>query len=186
MLHKVFLGMLKKKRDMETDAEIKTFHFKDDGKIPNHPSLPMLVYLGALPTGKRSPAACRALFDEHNWRNAWVNGVYSFHHYHSNTHEVLGVVSGSATLALGGSEGVELEVSAGDVLVLPAGNGHCNKGSSADFQVVGAYPNGRSWDLCRGEPEERPEKVNNIQQVPLPEQDPVYGKEGPLVERWGT
>jgi uncharacterized protein YjlB len=171
---------------MKIDGEIKTFNFKDDGRIPNNPTLPMLVYKGSLPAGKRSPDACRALFDDHNWRNSWVNGVFNFHHYHSNTHEVLGVVSGTATLALGGPEGIELEVVAGDVLVIPAGTGHCNKGSSADFQVVGAYPDGMSWDLCRGKPGERPEKVNNIRRVPVPEQDPVFGKEGPLVERWGA
>lgn len=169
---------------MKTDSEIKTFHFEDDGRIPNNPALPMLVYKGGIPTGKRSAAACRALFDDHNWRNSWVNGVYNFHHYHSNTHEVLGVIAGTATLALGGPEGIELDVSAGDVLILPAGTGHCNLGSSDDFRVVGAYPDGMSWDLCRGEPEERPEKVENIKEVPLPEEDPVYGEEGPLLNEW--
>ncbi|PHN01352.1 cupin domain-containing protein [Flavilitoribacter nigricans] len=167
---------------MKTDP--KTFLFADDGKIPNHPTLPLLYYRQVLLPEQRSPAACRELFRSCNWRNSWVNGVYNFHHYHSITHEVLGVTGGQATLILGGEAGEKVQVSAGDVIVIPAGVGHFNQDSSADFQVVGAYPNGMDWDLCYGKAEERPIKMDNIQRVPLPEQDPVYGVRGPLTDLW--
>jgi uncharacterized protein YjlB len=62
--------------------------------------------------------------------------------------------------------------------------GHRNLGSSRDFLVVGAYPEGQSWDLRTGEPDERPEVLENISKVPLPETDPVFGDEGPLHEHW--
>jgi uncharacterized protein YjlB len=105
-----------------------------------------------------------------------VNGVYRFHHYHSTAHEFLGVLAGRATLALGGSKGLELEVETGDALVLPAGTGHCNLGQSSGFSVMGAYPEGQNWDLLRGDPEDRPEAVENIRQVPMPAADPLFGK----------
>lgn len=70
------------------------------------------------------------------------------------------------------------------MVVIPAGVGHCNVGSSSEFLVVGAYPRGQSWDLHTGEPDERPEVLENIRNVPFPEADPVFGKEGPLLEQW--
>jgi uncharacterized protein YjlB len=113
-----------------------------------------------------------------------VDGIYSFHHFHSTAHEVLGIVAGFASVILGGPSGRRFEVGQGDVLVLPAGTGHCNIGSSGDLLVVGAYPNGMGWDLRRGDPAEREEVLANIEAVPLPEADPVEGSDGLLGEIW--
>jgi uncharacterized protein YjlB len=85
---------------------------------------------------------------------------------------------------LGGPDGRSFEIGEGDVLVLPAGTGHCNQGSSGDLLVIGAYPNGMPWDLRRGDPAEHDEAVANIRAVPLPDADPVGGSEGPLSELW--
>lgn len=166
--------------------DIQTLMFEDDGRIPNNPKLPLLVYPGALPAASDSTVACRQLFEKNGWKGTWVNGVYSYHHYHSTAHEVLGVVGGSASVQFGGPEGETIKVQAGDVVVIPAGVGHCNKGASADFRVVGAYPKGQHWDLRTGEPGERPEILDNINQVPLPATDPVSGEDGPLVKIWRT
>jgi uncharacterized protein YjlB len=40
------------------------------------------------------------------------------------------------------------------------------------------------WDLRRGDPGEHEEVLSNIARVPLPDQDPVAGPDGPLVELW--
>jgi uncharacterized protein YjlB len=94
-------------------------------------------------------------------------------------------MSGEASIALGGPEGTTVEVRAGDVVVIPAGVGHRNAGSSCDFAVLGAYPRGQeSYDLRTGEEGERPEALENIRNVPLPEADPLYGPGGPLPARW--
>ena len=81
-------------------------------------------------------------------------------------------------------EGRRFHLRRGDVVVLPAGTGHCNLGSSADLLVVGAYPDGMRWDLRRGDPAEHDEVLANIARVPLPDHDPVHGKDGPLLELW--
>jgi uncharacterized protein YjlB len=94
-------------------------------------------------------------------------------------------VAGGATVMLGGPSGESFEVGQGDVLVLPAGTGHCNQGSSADLLVIGAYPDGMAWDLRRGDPAEHDEAVSNIRAVPLPGADPVEGPQGPLTGLWG-
>ncbi len=105
-------------------------------------------------------------------------------HYHSTAHEVLGIARGEAAVRFGGESGVTLRVRPGDVVVIPAGVGHKREDASPDLLVVGAYPDGRDWDLCRGEPGERPRVLENIRRVPLPTADPVYGADGPLVEHW--
>ncbi|MBV8941114.1 MAG: hypothetical protein JO321_15925 [Solirubrobacterales bacterium] len=161
----------------------ETHRFEDDGGIPNSP-LPMLVYhdVEAACDGADS---CTELFAANGWLGAWRDGIFSFHHFHSTAHEVLGIVCGSALVTLGGPAGRQFQVRVGDVLVLPAGTGHCNLGSSADLLVIGAYPDGMSWDIRRGDPAEHDEAVANIRAVPLPETDPVGGPEGPLAELWG-
>jgi uncharacterized protein YjlB len=79
-----------------------------------------------------------------------------------------------------------VELRAGDVVVIPAGVAHKNEGASPDLLVVGAYPGGRSPDMRRPGAQERERALHNIANVALPACDPVYGKSGPLLERWRT
>ena len=164
----------------------ESFHFADDGAIPNS-RLPVLVYKSALDAGGRDPAAAiERLFGDNDWPPQWRDGIYPFHHYHSTAHEVLGIARGSARVRLGGEAGRDFDLAAGDVVVLPAGTGHKRLTERGDLVVVGAYPPGQDWDLLRGDPAERPAALANIARVPLPESDPVHGKEGPLVRLWRT
>lgn len=171
--------------DRTQQIEVQEHFFGEDGRIPNNPKLPLLVYPGALGESDLSPSRCKELLAENGWGGAWVDGVFSYHHYHSNAHEVLCVVSGKARIAFGGPEGTTVEVEAGDAVVIPAGVGHCNVGSSSEFAVVGAYPRGQeSYDLRTGEEDERPDVLENIRNVPLPEADPLFGRERPLLVHW--
>lgn len=162
-------------------VDVETYTFEDDGRIPNSP-LPVLVYHEV--RAARDASACEQLFAGNGWLGSWRDGIFPFHHFHSTAHEVLGIVSGEAAVLLGGPAGRKLTIRAGDVLVLPAGTGHCNAGSSSDLLVVGAYPDGMEWDLRRGDPAEREAVLANIAAVPVPERDPVQDDKGPLRERW--
>ena len=158
--------------------------FEDDGIFPNS-VLPLLFYPQALKLDVEDSASIfEKRFAENDWTNSWRDGVYSFPHYHSTSHEVLGVYSGAAKLRLGGEQGKNVEVHAGDVIVIPAGVAHQNIGASEDFGVAGAYPDGRQWDLLRGFPGERPKADQNIARLPIPNNDPVYGAKGPLQRSW--
>jgi uncharacterized protein YjlB len=50
--------------------------------------------------------------------------------------------------------------------------------------VFGAYPDGKDYDLKKGEPADRPKADDNISKVDLPDIDPVYGLSGPLILNW--
>lgn len=165
-------------------AAPETLQFRDDGGIPNS-RLPLLLYRQAF--AARGDAGAQWLeqrFADNGWSGSWRWTVYPFHHYHSNTHEVLGVFRGRARLQLGGDGGQAVEVRAGDVILIPAGVGHKRLSGSDDFQVVGAYPGGLAPDLMRGDPSERPAADQRIAQVPLPERDPLLGADGGLRVLW--
>jgi uncharacterized protein YjlB len=155
--------------------------------------LPLLVYQGALALPEENPpSVIEALLEANHWGGAWRDGIYSFHHYHSTAHEVLGVYRGTAKVQLGGEEGVVLSIESGDVIVIPAGVAHKNLGASADFRVVGAYPAGQSPDMQRGYRSSRGDSgvgsriYQNIANVPLPHADPLYGEQGPLMKYWAV
>jgi len=169
-----------------TMIEPLTFHFADDGVIPNN-RLPMLVYRGALDlSGVRDPAArIETLFEENGWGHGmWRDGIFPYVHYHSQIHEVLGIAQGQARVRFGGDGGEVLDVNAGDIAVLPAGTGHQRLSLSPDLLVVGAYPPEGTYDLRRGSAAEHQRALATIPKVPLPKTDPVFGTQGPLVRLW--
>ena len=163
--------------------ETQYYQFEDDGKIRNS-VFPLVVYKGAFAANEDTGNAMEQAFAENNWSNAWRNGVYPYHHYHSIAHEVVGVYSGEAELHLGGENGLKLPVSAGDVLVIPAGTGHKKISATDDFAVIGAYPNGMDYDLLTAEEGERPAADERIARVPFPDADPVLGLYAGIMELW--
>jgi len=142
--------------------------------VPNNPRLPVLLYRGAVPA--RSAEAAEALFRAHGWRPAWRDGIFDWHHYHANAHEALAVVAGKVRVMLGGEAGVQVALTAGDVVVLPAGTGHCNLEASPDLLVVGAYPVGSAPpDQHSGAPEDVAMARITVAATADPATDPVTG-----------
>ena len=158
--------------------------FADDGVFPNS-WLPVLIYKAAIAPDAAIPEAFEALFGGNGWPPQWRASVFTYHHYHSTAHECLGIATGDATLMLGGPEGREFRATAGDVIVIPAGVAHQRLTASADFLVVGAYPQGHGqWDIRRGRPGDRPQADANIAGVPVPATDPIGGAGGALPRAW--
>jgi uncharacterized protein YjlB len=156
--------------------DIERLHFAPDGLIPNNPELPFVGYRAALDVAGRAPEQ-RIIhhFAANGWGDAWINGIYPFQHYHTTAHEVLGIAKGRALVQFGGPSGPRLEVAAGDVVLIPAGVGHCRLDMSSDLSVVGAYPEGQSADLRRDNASDFRGAAERIAKVGLPRLDPVTG-----------
>jgi uncharacterized protein YjlB len=160
------------------------FVFADDGLVPNNP-MPFLVYKEAVDlAGGQPEKTLEGLFGANGWGNMWRNGVYDYLHYHATVHEALGVARGHARVRFGGDGGKEFEISAGDIVVLPAGTGHQCLSATRDFCVIGAYPPGSKMEVTRPTPENHRKALKTIPEVPLPKTDPVMGEDGPLLRLW--
>ena len=128
---------------------------KDDGVIPNS-ALPLFLCPQVVDAAHPDRASTfEQRFAQNGWTHTWRNGIYSFPHYHSTAHEVLGVACGSARMHLG---------------------------ASTDLLVIGAYPKGQDWDLCRQARSQK--ELDQIARVPLPSRDPIGGVCGGLNEHW--
>lgn len=167
-------------------ASILTKNFPAGESIPNNPHLPTLIYQGAKSPSETDLASWwNQTFSQQGWTGLWRWSIFEYHHFHPDAHEVLGVARGQAVLQLGGPEGQSLEVSAGDVIIIPAGVGHKKIESSRGFQVIGGYPPGQSNPEILREMSMVPDSLKSqIEGVPLPETDPVYGESGPLMDHW--
>jgi uncharacterized protein YjlB len=187
----VWILRTNRKRDMksfeETVAVVQKVNIirnvlSDDGQFPNNPLLPLLVYQKALL--ESSGDIIEEILESNRWVNAWQDGIYDYHHYHSKTHEVLVVIQGTARLEFGGPHGLAISAEPGDVIVIPAGVAHRLAEGDDNFKVVGAYPEGQPYDIMTGKEGERPKVDENIRSVPMPVGDPIYGVDGPLIKNW--
>lgn len=78
--------------------------FRDDGETPNNQNFPFLIYRGAVVLDdSHDPAAIfEELFASNGWTDSWRDGIYNFLHFHTHTHEVLGIARGHARVQFGG------------------------------------------------------------------------------------
>ncbi|SFJ41739.1 cupin domain-containing protein [Aerobium aerolatum] len=150
---------------------------KPNGMLPNS-RFPLLVHRNGVPGGGEDALIER--FRTHSWLNNWrYPGVYMYPHFHSTTHECLGVATGWMEVELFGVGGVRVRAEAGDVIVMPAGVSHCMVAHSDDIRMVGGYPDGRDWDNVQEKhltEETRRAAAKRIMMLPIPGADPVTGK----------
>ncbi|PSK36155.1 1,2-dihydroxy-3-keto-5-methylthiopentene dioxygenase [Elsinoe australis] len=162
-------------------------HFIPAWKLTPNTSIinkPLLVYHKAFSSANAS--ALEAYFSKIGVVTPqWRYTMYSTSHFHSTTHEVLGISSGSAKLCFGHEDNPERVVeklTAGDVVVIPAGVAHrLLEDIEGGFEMVGCYPKGHNWDMCYGKEGEE-DKVKGISKVDWFTKDPVYGDKGPVLD----
>lgn len=164
--------------------KIQKYYIKDNGAFPNS-VLPVVHYMGILHLPMFFPSRhILQLFQRNGWTNNWKDGIYTFHHYHSTTHEAMGVCKGQTTVRLGGEKGPEVVIGKGDVLIIPAGVAHKNMGGERQVICIGGYPGGREYDMNYGKPAERPQADANIAALPVPATDPVLGADKGVNKFW--
>ena len=116
--------------------------------IPNS-RLPLLFWSGRAPVSRGCGDDICRLYERNGWHGCWIYTVFPYWHFHTRGHEVLTSVAGSARLGLGGRPNSVLEVTVGDVIVIPAGVGHRRIGASRDFLMAGAYPPEQEGNIVR-------------------------------------
>lgn len=110
------------------DLKVFKHQIPAHGLIPNT-SLqhkPLLIYRSALPSSSAS-AIEQHISSVGVVTPQWRYTMYSTSHFHSTSHEVLGIAHGKAKLCFGhesNPERVEEVVGKGDVVVVPAGVAH--------------------------------------------------------------
>ncbi len=176
------LGVSSLTRGAEASVHVEKLQLSRNGWMPNNEHLPVVLYRRAFQPSGDAAATMEQTFGRNAWPAQWRNGVYSFHHFHSTAHEVLGFAAGRARLILGGDGGHEITVEAGDVVVLPTGTGHCRLEADPAFLVIGAYPAGQQWDICRSAPDAI--ATQRMLHLSFPQSDPVTGADGPLPTLW--
>lgn len=167
---------IKDNRLAADQVDIRRLAAPREDAIPNNDLFPAIILPGVL-GGENETAAIHELCGENGWGGAWTWQVFDYHHFHPDAFEALAVASGGAALMLGGPEGEEIELAAGDVLILPPGYGHKQVRNSADFRICGAYPPGQKNYATSRESDGYDEAVlKTMRQVPLPGTDPVFGR----------
>ncbi|KAK5168201.1 uncharacterized protein LTR77_006770 [Saxophila tyrrhenica] len=145
-------------------VEVKTYHLPPTKLMPNSPH-PLLHYPSLLrsktsassKSGAIPPAEVHDLYASNGWKTQWIfrYGHTQASHYHSQAHECMCVLTGSARIRFGVADtsedldasthgsaqesgGVEIEARAGDVFVLPAGTAHktFNTQPEAEFKLL--------------------------------------------------
>ncbi|KAI1626163.1 hypothetical protein EDD37DRAFT_333169 [Exophiala viscosa] len=137
---------------------VKKYQLPPTELIPNSPQ-PLLHYPGLLKVGGSQNLAAEVydLFSSNGWQTQWIfrYGPTQTSHYHSEAHECMAVLTGSAKIRFGvadtssdldestygsGKEdgGVVVDANAGDVFILPAGTAHktFNTSPSAEFKLL--------------------------------------------------
>ncbi|KAH8698452.1 RmlC-like cupin domain-containing protein [Talaromyces proteolyticus] len=166
--------------------DVSRHHIPAWGRIPNTSiqNKPLLIYHSAFKAS--APQLSAHLKEVAVVVPQWRYTMYRQSHFHSTSHEVLGVVSGRARLCFGGEENpgrAEPVVEEGDLIVVPAGVAHhLLEDLDGNFAMLGSYPTGKNWDMCYGvETEDEDDIKENILQQSWFDQDPLYGKDGPAI-----
>ncbi|KAJ3548030.1 hypothetical protein NM208_g1201 [Fusarium decemcellulare] len=142
---------------MTTIPEPIVYHIKPTKLIPNSPK-PLLLYKNAfVKDGQVDRTAAFDTFRANQWDVQWVTryGKQQRSHYHSQSHEVMVVVSGPGWIRWGVADlsedpqehtygqayekgGLEVEVEVGDLFVIPAGVAHKSYDPSAESAQFGS------------------------------------------------
>lgn len=168
------------------ETKVLRYRMKQNKYFPNS-TFPILIYKEAiqLPFFKKNAATvAKNILFKNNWKNSWVNGIYNFHHFHSLVHECIIVLSGKVSVIFGGPGGRRIKLNRNDVVIIPAGVAHKCIDASLNFSCLGAYPEGKDFDIKTGIVSEFEYAIKNIKRVPVPKLDPVFGTHGFIKRYW--
>jgi hypothetical protein len=106
-LPKSLTGIARPKVVLPRPRKANAFLFEGDGETPNNPRFPLIFYRSPVSlTDAADPAAVfEVLFAANQWKPAWRDSIYPYNHFHTGTHETVGIASGHARVRLGAKRG---------------------------------------------------------------------------------
>ena len=134
--------------------KIAAFHLKDDGSLRT--TRAGRSWSSGASSGCRVPSTRRRVFEgifaRNGWTDGWRDGVYDYLHDHSRIQEVMGLRAARAKVRFG-KHGRTFKLSAGDVVILPAGTGRKCIAASRRFLAVGPiHPSAPMMSAFRPKP----------------------------------
>ncbi len=152
-----------------------------DPIIPNS-TLPVLIYRAAIAPKNGKALGFKDLYNANDWHGVWRNGIYDFHHFHSISHEVLGIEAGRAQVRLGGDYRRQCRCRSRRCVDPPAGTVIAVSAPRPISASSAAIRAARSIRIsCVRDSDTA---LANIKAVALPKTDPVQGKDGSLLRLW--
>lgn len=138
--------------------DIRQYHLPPTDLVPNSPR-PLLHYKNVLAKRPNSshcdPAEVWDMFTKNEWNVHWIfrYSRTQISHFHSQAHECMAVLSGTATIRFGVGDtspdlkentdgsaweegGVLLEAEAGDVFIIPAGVAHKTHNTKPEMEFA--------------------------------------------------
>src|SRR5699024_3881969 len=168
-------------------SDLETIYLNEEKPYPNNP-LPVLYFENVLAASleeEYNGDDVLQLFTNNGYTNGWKNRIIDQHHFHSSAHESLTYTEGKLCVKLGGENGEMLTIRKGDVLLLPAGSAHKKLEATANHEIVGAYPlNDSDYDFQYGDASDYEMIKKSIENVNLPDTDPVTGAPGNIQQFW--
>ena len=176
---KVELNIINLKKPKKIISKIISPH----DNFPGNSRYPLLIYKQVFSSNDLAEEI-QAWLKNNDWGSSWIDSIYDFHHYHSNTHEVLVIIAGVCLVQFCGEQEVILTVEQGDTVIIPAGVAHKRLEKSADFRCIGAYPFDVGYDMNYGKKQEYADAIKAVKNVGLPGKDPIFGEKGLIFDYW--
>lgn len=168
---------------MAMSIKIEKHFFEGNGRVPNS-RLPLLIYRNVI---RWDVPTMEAVMRQNKWMPCWHahDGMWPRHHFHTEAHEFICVTKGVHTGKFGGHDGIETQMNAGDVVVIPAGVGHRGLQISDDLDLTGGFHEGFCVvDFRMGFPDEYHDLCRKAREIPILDYDPFFGVNGPLARIW--
>ncbi|MEY8292989.1 cupin domain-containing protein [Carnobacteriaceae bacterium 52-44] len=166
---------------------VEPIYLSENEPYPNN-TLPVLYFENVLASALGDDYTgddVLQLFTNNGYTGGWKGGIKDRHHFHSTAHEALACTEGELRVQFGGQNGEILTIRKGDVMLLPAGTAHKKLDATEKHEIIGAYPlNDSDYDFQYGDASDYEAIKESIQNVNIPDTDPVTGAPSNIQQYW--
>ncbi|GAB7343370.1 hypothetical protein MBLNU457_1410t1 [Dothideomycetes sp. NU457] len=176
--------------NMVSSASPEVYFLKPTTHVPNS-FLPVLIYRHVLPEPLSEATAIEYL-EKNQWSHGGTFKHFPQHHFHTVTHECYAIFKGSTRYLFGKGpldedvKGIEVDLYAAASSSYSLTHPHPYPLPHQAVYPLTVAKDSPHWDnnFCKASETETAQKAIDAHAVPIPDYDPVYGLDGPLVQLW--